>query len=402
MMKRKLIFPLVLALMLTGCGSAPVHVTDSELEELHSAALASETENEDTEKQTAELTEALTTEEITEAPTEPTTEEPTEPTTEEPTEPTTEEPTVPPLDEPDGAVNMQSGCLVVNSGTNHARAIELCGGNMNVGARFANVISSFKNKIGDTNVWCMVVPTSAAFYVPEGYQDKTCDQKAQYDNIVANLSNGVQGVPVYDAELMHRNEETYSRTDYHWQPLGAYYAAAEFAKVADVPFADLSTYEKVEREGYVGAFARVNKISELNNAAERFTYYKPSNLGSVNCTYFNNDLSGERSGSMFFENNSIAASYTVFIGTDDCIFKAVTPVDNGRVLVIFKDSYGNALVPFLTESFSKIYLCDFRFFNTDAATLCANVGATDVLFAMSTVAVTSSGKVDTLAGNLGV
>ena len=398
-MKKKMILPLVLALLMTGCGSAPMHVDDSELEELHSAALEGETEAQAEATDAASEAEA-TTEEVTE---EPTTEEPTEePTTEEPTEPPTEEPTVPPLDAPDGAVNMQSGCLVVNSGTDHARAIELCGGNMNVGARYAQVLNSFKGRLsGMTNVYCMVVPTSAAFYVPEGYQDKTCDQKAQYENIASNLS-GVTGVPVYDAELMHRNEPTYSRTDYHWQPLGAYYAAQEFAKVADVPFADLETYDKVDREGYVGAFARVNHIDELYNASERFTYYKPANLGSVNCTYFNNDLSGERSGSMFFENNAVSASYTVFIGTDDCIFKAETPVDNGRVLVIFKDSYGNALVPFLTESFSKIYLCDFRFFNTNAVSFIENVGATDVLFAMSTVAVTSSKKVETLAGNLGV
>ncbi|MBR3630658.1 MAG: hypothetical protein IKN55_09355, partial [Oscillospiraceae bacterium] len=205
-MKKRMAFTLALALLLTGCGSAPMHVNDSELEELHSAALEDETKA----GADSESAQADTTEEVTE---EPTTEEPTEePTTEEPTEPPTEEPTVPPLEAPDGAVNMQSGCLVVNSGTDHARAIELCGGNMNVGAHYAEVLNSFKGRLsGMTNVYCMVVPTSAAFYVPEDYQDKTCDQKAQYDNIVSNL-NGVTGVPVYDAELMHRNEPTYSRT----------------------------------------------------------------------------------------------------------------------------------------------------------------------------------------------
>ena len=65
--------------------------------------------------------------------------------------------------------------------------------------------------------------------------------------------------------------------------------------------------------------------------------------------------------------------------------------------MIFKDSYGNALVPFLTQSFSKIYLCDFRYFDRNAIDFLDEVGATDVLFALSTVAVTTSGKVDQVA-----
>ena len=58
---------------------------------------------------------------------------------------------------------------------------------------------------------------------------------------------------------------------------------------------------------------------------------------------------------------------------------------------------GIALVPFLTQSFSKIYLCDFRYFDRNAISFLEEVGATDVLFAMSSVAVTSSGKVDKVA-----
>ena len=105
---------------------------------------------------------------------------------------------------------------------------------------------------------------------------------------------------------------------------------------------------------------------------------------------------------MFHEDNVVSASYTVFIGTDDCIFQADTDVDNGRVLVIFKDSFGNALVPFLTNSFSTIYLCDFRYFNTNAAAFVENVGATDVVFAIGATACMSSVKLDTLAETLGV
>ena len=77
-----------------------------------------------------------------------------------------------------------------------------------------------------------------------------------------------------------------------------------------------------------------------------------------------------------------------------------TGIESDRVLVIFKDSYGNALLPFLTESFSTIYLCDFRYFDVNAQSFIQQAGATDVLFAMSAVACTTSVKISQLEENV--
>ncbi len=396
----------------TACGGAPVYMTESELNERASELAAAPVE---TAVGTDALTDAAsdrmsetagktTPAPTTEAATEPTTAPTTEATTEETTEATTEETTEPTTeaaewDMPtDGTSSILNGCLVVNQGTDHARAIELFGGNHSVSSRYAGVLDQYQQALGDdVQVWCMVVPTSQAFYTPEEFASKNGDQRAEYENVAASLT-AAKPVPVYDALYAHRGEATYSRTDYHWQPLGAYYAAEQFAKVAGVPYAKLSTYEAVEREGYVGAFAAVNKIGGLS--PETFTYYKPANLDSVECTYYNVDFTNARSGKMFHEDNSIGASYTVFIGTDECIFEAdVADAPNDRVLVIMKDSYGNALVPFLTQSFSKIYLTDFRYFQGSLVNFCQNVGATDVLFALSSVAVTTSNKVDQAGGH---
>lgn len=319
-------------------------------------------------------------------------------TTSATTPPPTEPPTEPPVQE--GVTKIVNGVMVVNSGTDHPRAIELYSGNFNQGTRYAETLNGYKAALGDAvNVYCMVVPTSQAFYTPPEEAGKYGNQLDMFNHINGSF-NGVTGVPVYETLDAHKEEQTYSRTDYHWQPLAAYYAAEQFAAFAGVPYAGLETYTPVVREGYVGAFYRVNQVSELGNHPEQFTYYKPANLDAVTCTYYNTAFGGAHQGSLFFENNSVAASYTVFVGTDECILEADTDVDNGRVLVIFKDSYGNALVPFLTQSFSKIYLCDFRYFDRNAISFIQEVGATDLLFAMSTVAVTTSSKVDKVANNL--
>ncbi|MBQ8927156.1 MAG: hypothetical protein IJ055_02635, partial [Oscillospiraceae bacterium] len=299
-----------------------------------------------------------------------------------------------------GTVTMSGGCMVVDSGSPNARAIELFYGSYDTGTRFAWTLNDYKARLGDNvNVFCMVVPTSQAYYTPTDVAGQYGSQLDHYNNIAGNLS-GVTGVPVFSALQAHRWEYLYSRTDYHWQPLAAYYAGEQFAACADVPYASLDTYESVSREGYVGAFYTVNHISELQNAPDTFTYYKPANLDILRCTYYDTNFTDSRESTLFFESNSLTASYTVFVGRDDCILQVDTDVENGRTLVIFKDSYGNALVPFLTQSFSRIYLCDFRYFDRNAVSFMQEVGATDLLFAMSTVACTTSAKVDKVAENL--
>ena len=51
--------------------------------------------------------------------------------------------------------------------------------------------------------------------------------------------------------------------------------------------------------------------------------------------------------------------------------------------MIVKDSYGNALPPFLTNSFEEIWVVDMRYFERSVTELCKSEGITDLLFAMN-------------------
>ena len=54
--------------------------------------------------------------------------------------------------------------------------------------------------------------------------------------------------------------------------------------------------------------------------------------------------------------------YGVFLGIDYPVMKIDGPVKNGRILLIIKDSYANAFIPFLVAHFEKIYVADIRYF----------------------------------------
>ena len=281
-----------------------------------------------------------------------------------------------------GVTRIENNIIVANSGTDHPRAVEQFCGNYNSDERYAKLVSSYAAAVGpNVHTWLMVPPTSQAFYQPDDVALINGSQQTHFEKMTEFLS-GVTPVPVIDAIAPHKNEPIYSRTDYHWQPLGAYYAAEQFASLAGVPFPQLSTYQKVTAEGYLGAFYNVNKISELAKYPEPFTYYKPANNDSLVCTYYDTRFQNGQKSRLFFEGGAI--TYCVFVGRDNCILEVDTDTQNDRVLVIFKDSFGNALVPFLTQSFSKIYLCDIRYFDINAISFIKNAGATDLLFAVCT------------------
>jgi hypothetical protein len=70
-----------------------------------------------------------------------------------------------------------------------------------------------------------------------------------------------------------------------------------------------------------------------------------------------------------------------------------TDVKNGRTLVLIKDSYGNALVPYFVGSFEKIYVLDMRYTHVNLRSFFKQVGATDILFGSSLSSFYTPGRV---------
>jgi hypothetical protein len=58
-----------------------------------------------------------------------------------------------------------------------------------------------------------------------------------------------------------------------------------------------------------------------------------------------------------------------------------TATDNGRRLIIIKDSFGNALPGYLFYSFEEIHVLDYRYFNRNLKDYVSEHGITDILLA---------------------
>lgn len=283
-----------------------------------------------------------------------------------------------PEDLDDGA---WEGDVIVFGKGKDVRAVAGYYGLFGTGALYAETINKWKEELPNVNVYNMSIPNASAYYLPDSFKDTVSSQKDNIENIGSELK-GIINVDVYDTLDKHKKEYIYSRTDHHWQPLGAYYAGKVFAEKASIDYPDIKFYEECKIEGFLGTmYAYSNYDSELANNPDTFIYYKPDNDYTVR--YYDTDFTGGLDSTLFFDGAEGVNCYSAILGRDEEITEIETDVDNHRVLVIFKDSYGNALIPFLTHGFEKIYVCDFRYFDCNAIDFCKRVGCTDLLFAIS-------------------
>lgn len=267
------------------------------------------------------------------------------------------------------------------------RGIPIYYGSFAAGEQYASIVNRYKEALGDAvNVYSMVCPTAISFYWPASSDISHGSESENLENIKNYLVN-VKDVNTIETLYAHRSEHIYSRTDHHWQPLGAYYAAELFAKIADVPFDNLSNYEEVIVPDYVGTLYGYSGAAEIKDNPEDFVFYRPDNKYTTH--YYSTSFEYWYDGELLVEAYG-SALYCTFMGGDEKIVHIETDAPNDRTLFIIKDSYGNALVPFLTNSFKNIYVIDMRYFDLNIISFMQEHGVTDLLFAMNTFSATGS------------
>lgn len=277
----------------------------------------------------------------------------------------------------------ESGIKIIGR-NGHYTGLMACWGTYENCDRYIAALNRAAQAMPEVNVYNAVIPTASDFYVPEDVENFTASQKNKISYIAEGLS-GVTNADIYSAMEKNTDKYIYSRTDAHWQPLGAYYAAEAFAEAAGVKelFPSLSEYTAVTKEGWMGSLYDYSKSDNLYSDPEPFTMYISPNDEALKTTYYDTAFQNPYDSDLFVSRSG-SAFYCSFLGSDDRIAEIETDCKNGRTLVIFKESYGNAMVPFLTECFEKIYVCDVRYFDIDAKEFCTQAGATDMLFAVCT------------------
>ena len=222
---------------------------------------------------------------------------------------------------------------------------------------------------GKVNV--MLVPAASAIYpenVPAGAPllDEGCYLDSLSDAVQAA---GGRFVDVRQTLTAHKDEYIYYRTDHHWTSLGAYYAYCAAAKTLGY---SAYTLDQFNIETASSSFRGTLYSKTLDNGVtpDSIDYFHLASGGpKVKMTVFDGTKETVYDSLYVRSYLDVKDKYSSFTGSNSPIVTIETDVDNGKNLLLIKDSYAHSLVPFLANHYSKITMVDMRYINVDLGRL---------------------------------
>ena len=201
--------------------------------------------------------------------------------------------------------------------------------------------------------------------------------------------------------MAHRDEYLYFRTDHHWNGKGAYYAYEAFCEAKGVKPYTLDKREMLSFDGFLGTLYENSSYDQALMPADTVEAYKPFSKSTSMKYYDYNgyehawniimDVTGWDAGTLY---NTFAA------GDNPIAVLENSAVTDGSVCIVVKESYGNALMPYLIDHYSTIYEIDYRYWDGDIISFAQEKGATDMIFANNVMMISADLLVAMLADNL--
>lgn len=100
--------------------------------------------------------------------------------------------------------------------------------------------------------------------------------------IYSQLDKSVKPISVFDTLKAHNGEYIYFHTDHHWTALGAYYAYREYCKLKNMTPHELTDFETMTFDGFLGTFyAKSEKSPELGANPDTVTAYIPNGTNTA-------------------------------------------------------------------------------------------------------------------------
>jgi len=215
------------------------------------------------------------------------------------------------------------------------------------------------------------------------------DEEIFYERIKEALPQDVL-VPVDEELARHADEEIYYRTDHHWTTLGAWYGYAAYRACKDGACADESgkgLRSAEEKRDFVTVTDRFygTTHTKVNMAGQpdKIRIYEPVRAMTVVYNL------GERTEDGFYDTDFLDEGqkdkYSVFFGGNQPLIEISGGVENGRTLLVIKDSFANCMIPFLAEDYERTVVTDLRQLNVGKTALLKKFEPTDVLVLYNTV-----------------
>ena len=245
--------------------------------------------------------------------------------------------------------------------------------------RYAAVLNRAHELMPNVELYDIVVPLSYAVNMSRGEQKSigASDAETAIANIYGKMSGGVRTVSILPELLAHKDEYLYFRTDHHWTARGAYRAYRAFCKETGTVPRELSSWDSRTFTGFRGSlWAKATGASLKEDFVEAWLpeatnkmkvwdwkdYGKDSQKEIITESYpIIQTRTGNGSEDGYFYGPRW--KYNCFIAGDNALSVIENPnLKDGSKILVVKESFGNAFVPFLVDQYQTVYVVDYRFF----------------------------------------
>lgn len=232
-------------------------------------------------------------------------------------------------------------------------------------------VSSFADKNRNVNVSLMLVPSKETML-----KDKLPRHARVYDakelEKTAKEGKGYKYIDLYDQLQENMIDDLYFKTDHHWTAKGAYYGyrALMGTEVKGIDEYDFSIFSK----DFLGTL--FSKTLDKDAMADEISIIKRPNCkvvadGKTITMYDQTAVDKKDKYQVFFGGNYGRVS-----------IKCEKPSleTKGKKILLVKDSFANAMAPYLLDSYEEIYMIDLRYYSGLVGELIKENGIADVVF----------------------
>ena len=264
------------------------------------------------------------------------------------------------------------GLLVANN-----RAFQIFSNEEPMNNAFSEMINLYAKKLKGVRVFSGVVPTASDFFLPPKYEEYIGNE---LENIAASyklFNKHIIPIEIHQELGQHKKEYIYYKTDHHWTDLGAYYGYKAFCKAAKMKPIELFEMKTKQIKGdFLGTHFLKTKDQRLENNPDFIKYWIPP----VENYAVKFDGEEEEEIKVFKTSDIAKNKYLVFLGGDEpLIHLKSTKCENGRTILLIKNSYGNPFAAFLTANYENVLVLDYRYTETSIEDLVKEYEVNDII-----------------------
>ncbi|MDE7234304.1 MAG: hypothetical protein K2N29_04510, partial [Ruminiclostridium sp.] len=264
-----------------------------------------------------------------------------------------------------------------------------------------DAINRFAERHSDVPVYFLLAPTSQEIYANLLPKSAPIGSQSELNSFCRERLNCTV-IDVCHALKSNADSYIYYRTDHHWTSYGAYIAYTEAAKSLGFQSEPLSSFH-IEHASSDFRGTLYSRTLDLGVTPDVIDYYHFNEAAAPRTLTINTGTEIKEYDTLYMrEYLEVKDKYSSFLGENSPMMTITSERSpNGQSLLIFKDSYAHAMIPFLANHYSTITVLDLRYFNVGYQTLVNVEDYDSVLFLYNSITFSDEAHIRKLNLNRG-